>query len=400
MKRNIITLLLTVTMALSLMAFSSPDNTGSSKSGSTAGADAPAEGEMMAASVGSPVNMEPAQENTFPYMGVTIRYPEALRNAVLDNIVFMTSFEDVEYTDLKDSAVIPMDWQPTPEHTLLHSGGIEFLYVPEDMQKETPHAGMKNLMPYDEFQVWVKDTHPMARLGMYRKADFQEEMLHQTGYTDHELLMESGEYLLYLSSNPVSDDAAQEEKDLFAAMDGLKEQIMIFDPRPVDDSYFGITTPEVIEISNVGDFSTETLDGEKIDQTIFSGKKLTMINAWTTWCGACIEEMPDLEALSQELKDKNAQVISIACDTYSPREGVNEELLELAQQIKERTGVTFPTLIPDDHLKDGLLQGILGYPTTWFVDEKGNIIGDPVLGSNSKEDWMALIEERMAEVTK
>ena len=76
----------------------------------------------------------------------------------------------------------------------------------------------------------------------------------------------------------------------------------------------------------------------------------------------------------------------------------SEELLELARRIKERTDITFPTLIPDKNLKEGLLQGILGYPTTWFVDEEGNIIGDPVLGSHSKEDWRALIEERMAEV--
>lgn len=398
MKRNMITLLLAATMTLSLVACSTPDNTGRSQNGSADGADAPAEGEMMAASVGSPVNMEPAQENTFPYMGVTIRYPEVLRNAVLDNIVLMTPFEDVEYTDLKDSTVIPMDWRPTAENTLLHSGGIEFMYVPKDMQDQTPHAGMKDLMSYDEYEVWVKDTHPMARLGLYRKADFQEEMLHQTDYTKHELLMESDDYLFYLSSNPVSDDAAQEEKDIFAALNGIKERITIFNPRPVDDSYFGITTPEVIEISQIGEFSTETLDGQDIDQTIFFGKKLTMINAWTTWCGACVEEMPDLEQLSKELEHMDAQIISIVCDTYDAGDGGNEELLELARRIKERTGITFPTLIPDKNLKEGLLQGILGYPTTWFVDEEGNIIGDPVLGSHSKEDWRTLIGERMAEV--
>ena len=94
----------------------------------------------------------------------------------------------------------------------------------------------------------------------------------------------------------------------------------------------------------------------------------------------------------------DAQIISIVCDTYDAGDGGNEELLELARRIKERTDITFPTLIPDKNLKEGLLQGILGYPTTWFVDEEGNIIGDPVLGSHSKEDWRALIEERMAEV--
>ena len=267
-----ITLLLAATMALSLVACSTPDNTGRSQNGSTDGADAPAEGGDDGGFCWLSGQHGARTGEHFPYMGVTIRYPEALRNAVLDNIVLMTPFEDVEYTDLKDSTVIPMDWRPTAENTLLHSGGIEFMYVPKDMQDQTPHAGMKDLMSYDEYEVWVKDTHPMARLGMYRKADFQKEMLHQTDYTKHELLMESDDYLFYLSSNPVSDDAAQEEKDIFAALNGLKERITIFNPRPVDDSYFGITTPEVIEISQIGEFSTETLDGQDIDQTIFIGK--------------------------------------------------------------------------------------------------------------------------------
>lgn len=240
----------------------------------------------------------------------------------------------------------------------------------------------------------------MARLGMYRKAEFREEMLNETGYAQHDKLGENAEYLYYLSTNPATDDMPQEATEIFAAQDEMKNGISIFDARPVDDYYFGLTTPEVNFVSSVGDFSTETLDGQTIDQTIFSGKKLTMVNAWTTWCGACIEEMPDLEALSKELENTDAQVISIVCDTYDARDGVNAELLELAQRIKERTGVTFPSLIPDKNLKDGLLQGILGYPTTWFVDEDGNVIGDPVLGSNSKEDWMALIQERLAEVNR
>jgi thiol-disulfide isomerase/thioredoxin len=400
MKRNMITLLLAVTMALSLVACSAPDNTGGSQSGSTAGAGTPAEGDSTVAAVTCPVNMTPDEKNTYPYMGVSIQLPEHLLNAVLDNIVFMRVDENVEYTDLGDSNRVPMDWRPSAENTILHGGGIEFLYIPADMQERTPRMGMDDPMLYDEFEVWVKDTIPMARLGMYRKADFREEILNETGYAQHDKLGESADYLYYLSTTPATDDMPEEAKEIFSTQNELKNGISIFDARPVDDYYFGLTTPEVNFVSSVGDFSTKTLDGQSIYQTIFSNKKLTMINAWTTWCGACIEEMPDLEELSKELENSDAQVISIVCDTYDSRDGVNEELLELAQRIQERTGVTFPTLIPDDQLKDGLLQGILGYPTTWFVDEKGNIIGDPVLGSNSKEDWMALIEERMAEVTK
>lgn len=123
-----------------------------------------------------------------------------------------------------------------------------------------------------------------------------------------------------------------------------------------------------------------------------------MLNVWTTWCGACITEMPDLEALSHDVRGMDAQVIGLVCDASDLRGEIDEELLELAQQIVKRTGVTFPTLVPDKTLHDGLLKGMLGYPTTFFVDEQGDLVEEPVLGSNSKDDWMKLIQERLAEV--
>lgn len=405
--KRIITLLLTLSMALSLAACSTqgkntppleeshPEEAPAAVG--AVGAAAPGDGESMAAMVTCPINMAPAKSNTYPYMGVTLELPEILLNGVLDNKIFMRSDEDVEYTDLNGSNMVPMGWRPSPENTVLHGGGVELLFVPEEMQSRTPRLGLENPVLYDEYLIWVEDTLPLAYVGMYLKSEFQEAMLNSK-YTQHEKLGENNQYVYYLSYNLPTEAMSQEGKDFFAAVDSLKNGVSVFEAKPMDDTYFGLTTPDVSQISQVGTFQTTTLDGQPIDQSIFSGKKLTMVNAWTTWCGACIDEMPDLEALSQELKDTDAQIISIVCDTADARGEIEEELLALAQRITERTGVTFPCLIPDVNLKDGLLQGILGYPTTWFVDENGNIVGDAVLGSNSKENWMALIQERLAEV--
>lgn len=46
----------------------------------------------------------------------------------------------------------------------------------------------------------------------------------------------------------------------------------------------------------------------------------------------------------------------------------------------------------------GLLKNVQGFPTTWFVDAQGNIVGDPVLGSNSKDTWLEILQERLMEV--
>lgn len=400
MKHKILAALLCVSMLFGLAACSASGGNTPPPAPSGAGtSDAPAAGGAVGASISCPVNMTPKAENKYPYMGVSFELPEKLLNAVLDNIVFMRPNEDVEYTDLSGNAPLPEGWQPTSENTILHSGYIEFLFLPEGMRENAPYIGMENPMSYEEYLSWITEALPMARIEMFRKTDFQDTMLETDGFTSHEKLGENSQYVYYLSINEVADDQTEEAVELFALTAGLVDNITISETR-MDDGYFGITTPEVIIAAQVGNFQAQTLDGNAVDQSIFADAKLTMINVWTTWCGSCVDEMPDLEIISGQLKDMDAQLIGVVYDTYDPREQINEEMLELAQRIVERTGVTFPTLIPDTQLMDGLLQGMLGYPTTFFVDSQGNLVGDPVLGSNSAENWMQLIQERLAEVNE
>lgn len=149
--------------------------------------------------------------------------------------------------------------------------------------------------------------------------------------------------------------------------------------------------------SGIGDFKTVTVTGEEIDQSIFSDAELTMINVWATWCGPCIRELPDLGALSDELAGTGAQIIGIVHDTADENGSVDETARGVAEIILERTGVAYPCLIPDSHLAEGLLQEITAFPTTWFVDSKGSLVGEPVVGAHSKEEWESMIQERLAE---
>lgn len=398
MKQKLMIALLCLSMLLGLAACSTTGGNTPPAPSDEGTSDASSVGGAVGASISCPVNMTPKKENVYPYMGLTLRLPDELWNAVLDNTVFMWPGEDVEYTNLAEMEQTPPDWQPTAENTVLHSGYIEFLFLPEGVREKAPHIGMEKPMSYEEYLAWIERAHPMARLEMFRKAEFQEAMLESDGLANHERLGENEVYVYYLSTNEASSHVVWEERELLSALGALSGSVEIFEARPMDDGYFGITTPEVVIASQAGAFQAQTLDGKPVDQGIFADARLTMVNVWTTWCGSCVDELPDLENLSEQLKDLDVQLLGIAYDTYDPRAKVNVELLELAMEITKRTGVTFPTLIPDSHLMDGLLQGMLGYPTTFFVDSQGNLVGDPVLGSNSAEDWMQLIRERLAEV--
>ena len=39
-------------------------------------------------------------------------------------------------------------------------------------------------------------------------------------------------------------------------------------------------------------FTTQDLAGSAVDQSIFTGHRLTMVNVWATYCGYCLKEMP------------------------------------------------------------------------------------------------------------
>ena len=125
-------------------------------------------------------------------------------------------------------------------------------------------------------------------------------------------------------------------------------------------------------------FETVDLSGNTVTNEIFYGKDLTVVNVWGTFCNPCIDEMPDLAEWSASMPE-NMQLIGLVSDLYSTDDA---DTLELAQAICEATGADiYPSLVANDDFT-GLLSGIVGVPTTFFVDSTGAIVGDPIVGAN------------------
>ena len=61
----------------------------------------------------------------------------------------------------------------------------------------------------------------------------------------------------------------------------------------------------------------QELNGKTYTQDIFSKYDLTMVNIFTTWCSPCVNEIPDLEKLYQEMKDKGVGVVGVTLDTVA-----------------------------------------------------------------------------------
>lgn len=148
------------------------------------------------------------------------------------------------------------------------------------------------------------------------------------------------------------------------------------------------------------EFSMQDIEGETYTQEMFEDYDLTMINVFTTWCSPCVKEIPDLQKLRDEMADQGVNVVGIVLDSVDLSGNVDEEAVEKAKILAEKTGVVYPFLIPDEGYLNGILSDIEAVPETFFVDKNGNIVGESYTGSRSLEEWKEIVEMELKEVTQ
>ncbi|MDO4276280.1 MAG: TlpA disulfide reductase family protein, partial [Eubacteriales bacterium] len=138
------------------------------------------------------------------------------------------------------------------------------------------------------------------------------------------------------------------------------------------------------------EFTAADLEGNEVTQDILKEKKLTMVNYWATFCGPCLREMPELGELNEEYADKGFQIVGVITDAYRDQEG--DHNIDVAQEVVDSTKASYVHLPLTLELLGGPVGSVQAVPTTIFVDENGNQVGDIQVGSKSKEDWAKLID--------
>lgn len=145
------------------------------------------------------------------------------------------------------------------------------------------------------------------------------------------------------------------------------------------------------------DMSVQDFDGNTVDESIFSGYKLTLINTWETTCNPCVGEMPDLQKISETYQDKGIQIIGMCADVITDEGVVDDSMMQDADELLQSTGAQYLQIIPSKDIIDAYLDPIVtAYPTTVLVDETGKVL-DVTLGSRNLAEWEAYIDEKLAE---
>ena len=106
------------------------------------------------------------------------------------------------------------------------------------------------------------------------------------------------------------------------------------------------------------------LDGTASDLRHETGKVL-LVNLWATWCGPCRAEIPDLEAVHNQYKGQNFEVVGISVDTSGTEQSVRDFVAEQK--------MTYPVLLdPEGKSIEVFKTSVI--PTSVLVDRNGKVV--------------------------
>ncbi|MDO4536899.1 MAG: cytochrome c biogenesis protein/redoxin [Coriobacteriales bacterium] len=121
------------------------------------------------------------------------------------------------------------------------------------------------------------------------------------------------------------------------------------------------------------DFSLEDQYGNLHTLSSYKGK-IVLLNFWTTWCGYCKQEMPDLEKLYQEQGQNEGEIVVLG--VANPSNPLAKSAADVSRAevtaFLEENGYSYPTVMD---LTGDVFRGygISAYPTTFAIDANGNV---------------------------
>lgn len=128
------------------------------------------------------------------------------------------------------------------------------------------------------------------------------------------------------------------------------------------------------------DFTLKDISGKSISLSDLKGKTV-MLDFWGTWCGPCIESIPELKALYQKYRNNNFEIVSVANDR-------NEEKW---RSVVNNKGMTWTNVIDQTEAVTKQYQ-IKAFPTLMLIDANGIFVSTQAY-ENDVEEYLNATKE-------
>lgn len=143
----------------------------------------------------------------------------------------------------------------------------------------------------------------------------------------------------------------------------------------------------------------------------FKNKPLTVIQIMGSWCPNCLDETNYFKILHQKYEDKGLQIIALGFESQKTTRKRKKHL----KRFKEKANIPYPLYVAGYASKKeasqvfSMLNGISSFPTTLFVNQRGEIIhihtgfygpGTGIYYERYKKETEGLIEKAIGKGTR
>ncbi len=157
------------------------------------------------------------------------------------------------------------------------------------------------------------------------------------------------------------------------------------------------------------DFTFPNLDGEQValSDSKYKGK-VVIVTILGSWCPNCLDENAFLASWYKENKSRGVEIIGLGFERKNDFESAKKSLTSLKTRLDIQYEILFAGQSGKDNASKALpaLNGIASFPTTIFIDKKGNVrkvhsgFNGPATGKfydEFKVEFNELIDQLLAE---
>ena len=306
---------------------------------------------------------------------------------------------DVDFSNIGLKYTTPENWQEyTKSNNILPLAyeedftiaNIRYNYIsPTDWEtiSESKDGASVDEYLYPICEIIVTETEKASALkssGLY------------TTFASRDLIKENNGVSYYLFSDYVGSTRGLSEEDVEIYDSICKTVNELAESFNVNDFDVDAYVEKKYADKNTLTFSSETLEGEAIDSSIFKDYDATLIFIWGTYIHPESDNLGDIQQAyeyAQELG--NVNVISVCIDTPASKLDNSDEtkaLVQTAKDIVKDAGAEFDVIKIDEKLAGFIQEKFKTIPAFTFVDKDGIVRGGYFEGLYTGDNYEEYID--------